>query len=108
MENSKSPIKILHWKIEGKLFGFGTSPEADWKIIFTSTLILTVLAVGLSVYIFLKIDKGEIFVVEKQDEQSEKTLDVSLLQETVSYYKNKEIEFNRIKNLVAPSVDPSL
>lgn len=108
MDNPLSPFKKLNWKTNGRLFGFGTSPECDWKIIFISTIILVALVGVLSVYIFMKIDRGEIFVVEKSDEPSEKSLDVSLLKETVLYYKNKALEFKRIKSLVVPSTDSSL
>ena len=108
MENPLTPMKKLEWKTNGHLFGFGTSVEADWKIIFISTIVLAILAIVLSLYIFIKIDKGEIFVIEKTTEQSETTLDASLLKETVSYYKNKALKFERIKNVIKPTVDPSL
>ncbi len=91
-----------------KKFGFGTSPEADWKIIFVSTIILTILVIVSSIFIFIKIDKGEIFVVEKSAGEGDKTLDLSLLRETVSYYQNKALEFERIKRARTPATDPSL
>jgi hypothetical protein len=101
-------LNKLNWKINGRLLGLGGSPEADWKIILVSTLILTVLVIALSVFIFIKIDKGEIFVVERPAGEGEKNLDVSLLKETVSYYRAKALEFERIKGLVIPAIDPSL
>lgn len=104
----KISLNKLNRKIHGRLFGLGSNPETDWKIIFVSTLVLAVLVVVLSVFIFMKIDKGEIFVVEKSNEQGEKSLDTSLLKETVSYYENKAREFERIKGLIVPAVDPSL
>jgi len=108
MENPLTPMKKFGWKTNGHLFGFGTSAEADWKIIFVSTVVLAILAMVLSLYIYIKIDKGEIFVIEKTAGQGETTLGASLLKETVSYYKNKAIEFKRIKNVVKPAADPSL
>ena len=108
MENLQTSFKKLNWKTDGRLFGFGTSPEADWKIIFISTVALALLVIIISAFIFIKIDKGEIFVVEQSDEQGEKTLDISLLKETVSYYEGKAVEFERIKRASTPAVDPSL
>ena len=108
MENQQTSFKKLHWKTNGRLFGFGLNPEADWKIIFISTSILVVLAILLSVFMFIKIDNGEIFLVKRPAEEGEKTLDISLLRETVSYYQNKALEFERIKSLKIPAVDPSL
>ena len=109
MENPRISLKKLNWKVEGRLFGFGTSAEADWKIIFISTTALLVCVIILSVFMFIKINKGGIFVVEKLVEQKEKTLDVSLLKETVLYYQNKALEFEKMKIATTTRViDPSL
>jgi|SRR3989344_9072915 len=108
MENPQTFLKKLNWKVNGWLFGFGTSSEADWKIIFISTVVLAVLVIVLSVFIFIKINKGEIFVVKKSAEPEKKTLDLSLLRKTVSYYENKALEFERIRSVKTPAVDPSL
>lgn len=109
MRNQQTSYKKSVWKIGGRLFGFGTSPEADWRIILISTIILAVLVLAFSVFLFTKIDKREIFVVEKSEEQREKALDISLLRETVFYYQNKALEFERIKNATSTeAVDPSL
>lgn len=107
MENPRAFLKKLNWKINGRLFGFGTSPDADWKIIFISTTILATLVIALSIFMFIKINKGGIFAVEKLVEQEEKVFDVSLLKETVLYYQNKALEFERIKQSVVPATDPS-
>ena len=108
MINLYTSLKKFKWRVGGHLFGFGTSPQADWKIIFISTLVLTLLALVLSGFIFIKIDKGEIFVIDKPLEQRGKTLDISLLKEIISYYQGKAREFERIKSLVVPATDPSL
>lgn len=108
MENSRMSMKKWNWRINGRLFGFGTSPEADWKIILILTMILAVLVIVLSAFMFIKINRGEIFVVKRSIEQEEKVLDTSLLRETVLYYQNKALEFEKIKNSVTPATDPSL
>ena len=108
MDNLRKFFAQLNVQKDGRLFGHGTSPEADWKIIFISTMVLAVLVIGLSTFVFIKIDRGEIFVVEKLAEQGDKILDLSLLRETVSYYQDKAVEFERIKRVKTPSVDPSL
>ncbi|MDO8569627.1 MAG: hypothetical protein Q7R89_02530 [bacterium] len=105
MKNPRTSLKKLNWKVKGRLFGFGTSAEADWKIIFISTTILTILVVALSVFMFIKIYKGEIFVIERSAEQEKKVLDTSLLKETILYYQNKALEFKRIKSSVTPATD---
>ncbi|MBI2086747.1 MAG: hypothetical protein HYT69_01070 [Candidatus Zambryskibacteria bacterium] len=85
----------------------GKNSENDWKIIFSSATTLVVLFVFLSIFVFIKIDKGEIFLVERLSEE-EDTLDIAALKETVSYYENRALEFENIKNTTTPAVDPSL
>jgi len=108
MENLKTFFKKSDLKFSGNLFGFGTSPEADWKVIFISSAILAIAFVSFSVYIFIGVDKGEIFVSEKSVGQEGQIFDSALLAETVSYYEAKALEFTEMKKAGIPSVDPSL
>lgn len=107
MKNSRASLKKLNWKVNGRLFGFGTSPEVDWKIIFILAMILAVFVIALSVFMFIKIDRKGIFVVERPTGGRGTTLDASLLRETVLYYQNKALEFKRIKSVITPATDPS-
>lgn len=107
MQNRLSNKKF-DWKKNGRLIGFGTSPETDWKIIFNTTIVLSVLVIVLNIFIFIKIDKGEIFATEKTLNEQEQALNLVLLNETISYYKDKAIEFERIKNSKQLVADPSL
>lgn len=108
MKNLHTFFRKSNWGTNGRLFGFGTSPEADWKIIFISAVLLIILAIASSVFIFVKIDKGEVFALDKSLERKGETLNISLLRETVSYYQNKASEFEKIKNTKVSAVDPSL
>lgn len=108
MENLKTFFKKSDLKFSSALFGFGTSPEADWKVIFISSAVLAISFVSFSVYIFIKIDKGEIFVPEEPVGQEENIFDSALLTETVSYYQGKALEFTEMKQEGIPAVDPSL
>lgn len=108
MENLQTSFKKSIWKVGGRLFKLGASPEADWKIIFVSTIVLIVSVVALSVFMFIKIDKGEIFVVQRLAGQGQEALNISILKETVSYYQKKAREFEKIKNEKVGAVDPSL
>jgi len=92
----------------GRLFGFGTGPEADWKIISFGTLIMTLVMIVMGGYVFIKVDKGEVFVTKGSADSVERTLNVSLLQDVVVYYKNKEVKFEEIINSRVDGVDPSI
>ncbi len=108
MEDPQTSLKKSGWKIRGRL-GFGTSPEADWIIILISTMVLTIFVVAFSVWIFIKVNQREFFTMEPLEEEKGKTLDTLLLRETVSYYQNKALEFERIKNAGTSTVaNPSL
>ena len=88
--------------------GFGASPEADWKIIFSITATFVVIVIALSAFIFIQIDKGEIFVVERPEDGDEHMLDIEALREAAEYYQGKALEFDRIRIERASVIDPSL
>lgn len=108
MEDKKTFLnKKINLNFNVRLLKLGENPETDWKFIFIFTALLTVLIITLSVFTFIKIDKGEIFLV-KESTGEEEGLDLKVLKETVSYYENKALEFERIKSTKTSSVDPSL
>lgn len=108
MKEEQTKNKKIYPKFNWHFLHWGRSPEDDWKIIFSITTILVFCSIALSAFIFMKIDKGEIFLVEKTDENTEKSLDFEKLKQAVSYYENKALEFERIKNSQPTGVDPSL
>ena len=108
MDNSKSIFNKISLKRHGKFFGFGTGPQSDWKVIFGLSLFLTLVVIGMSVFIFTKIDKGEIFVIEKPEPQEMVTLDIELLRRVALYYQERAAELDQIRIAPPVSVDPSL
>ncbi|MEK7177014.1 MAG: hypothetical protein AAB719_01850 [Patescibacteria group bacterium] len=99
--------KKLNLNLHVELFKFGKSQEGDWKIISLSTAVLAVLIIALSIFTFIKIDKGEIFSANESVSENG-GLDLNLLKETASYYENKKLEFERIKSSNPTGIDPSL
>lgn len=99
---TKSDSKARHAKLR-----LGRGVEASWKIILLSTIILTVFVIALGVYMYIKIDKGEVFSSEKAPEEKA-VLDINLLRKTISYYQNKAFEFENIDSKNVGVVDPSL
>jgi hypothetical protein len=89
---------------------FGQSPEGDWRIIFTVAALVALLGIAVNVFIFIKIDKGEIFVVDNLATEGGNTLDVAELEETVNYYQNKQAVFENLlrSSSTTAVVDPSL
>lgn len=87
---------------------FGESPESDWKIIFISAVILSVLSISVSAFIFAKIGNGGIFGAEEVSNPEDTALSVDRLEAAVPYYQEKSAEFGRLRSGVVPSSDPSL
>ncbi len=106
MEEQKTTKK--HLKLNWHFFHWGRSPERDWKIIFTFMTLLLFCSIVFSTFIFIKIDKGEIFLVEQPNEEQNLTVNLEKLKDTISYYNSKALEFGKIKNSKPQYVDPSL
>ncbi|MFZ2048866.1 MAG: hypothetical protein WAV25_01025 [Minisyncoccia bacterium] len=105
----KLPFKFhLHLHKNGKLFGWGVSPNADWKVLFTVFLILTVSVFALGVYMFIAIANGDIFLVEKPATTTERSLDSEKIKKTVLYYETRAKKLEEIKSSNNRIVDPSL
>lgn len=108
MNNLRNIFSKLNFRSGAPSLNLGKGPERDWKLIFSSAILLTVFVIGLSFYMFIRIDKGEIFVVERRDDREGRILDVDKLRATVDYYQDKAQEFERLKSQVTQSPDPSL
>ena len=102
-------LKKIEWKQDGRPFGWGGSPDGDWKLIFISTLVLIVLVSAWNYLTFMKVSGGEIFIAEDVSTEEVPLLDVEGLKNAVLYYEIKALEFEKIKNGTTTSVvDPSL
>lgn len=95
----------LHNTKGRRAFAFGSGPHADWKVICYLFGFLTTLTVLICVMVFIKIDKGEIFKIERTEIKGDKLLDVNLLREANAYYKTKKSEFERIVGDLVASED---
>ncbi|MDB5266810.1 MAG: hypothetical protein JWN89_625 [Parcubacteria group bacterium] len=108
MKNVNIQIKGLKLHKNGRLFGFGTSPNADWKVIFIIFVLLFVIASALCIDLFIKVNNGEIFVVKEKTSTPVPTLNTALLDKTVTYYRDRAKTLEDIKANRDATVDPSL
>lgn len=108
METSTNAKKLEAGSMSSSFY-LESNPETDWKIIFISTLALIILTVALSVFAYIKVDKGEIFAAERSSDQKDRSLDLSSLRETVSYYEAKSLELETLRNTALVNLpDPSI
>lgn len=86
----------------------GIHPSKDWRIMLTTTFVVICFLAFFAFYFYLKIDKGEIFVVTREGAGKDAEISEILLKKVVLEIKNKEEFLRKLKegNLV-PS-DPSV
>ncbi|CAN5145900.1 hypothetical protein BH11PAT3_BH11PAT3_0930 [soil metagenome] len=104
----KSITDKIHIHKNGKLFGFGVSPNDDWKVLSVLFGVLMLSAAIFGIYVFVKIGEGDIFVVEKTVISHATTLNQTLLTETLQFYKDRAIRLDSIKAIEATVPDPSI
>ena len=102
-----SPHELFKKKVaESKTAEFGRNARKDWEIACFGFLILILLAIGMSVFVYGEINKGELFLVDKKEKVSLRTLDRPDLERTVSYFTSKEEKFEALKRRPLSTVDP--
>ena len=104
----KIKIKGINLYKNGRLFGFGVSPNDDWKILFTIFLILIMAVSLLGVYMFIAIANGDIFLVDQTPAPIIEKLNITQLQKTILYYDTRAKNLEVIKVNNNQVIDPSL
>ena len=104
MKKVEGPTFVGHFKREQSL----TNVKRDWGIMMSVFLLFVVASLIFSVYLFSQISRGEIFVVQFNNTEGVETIDKNLLQETISFFDNKEERFNELRDNTPSFVDPSL
>ena len=97
-------------------FGFGGKrhqrslihPARDWKIILFIFSITNIIIAIFSAYLFLQINKGEIFLVEPTQTTIADTIDREALTETLLLFEKKTLNLEALKRNRPTLVDPSL
>ena len=85
---------------------FGRDARADWRVICFTFIFLNLVSIGVSVFVYGKINKGEIFLVDKSEQVSVKTLGRFELEQTVHYFNEKQDRFDALLQRGLPTVDP--
>ena len=91
---------------ESETAQFGRDARADWKMLCFAFLILTVCMVGVSVFVYAKINKGELFLVDKKTTVSLKMFDTFKLEQTISYFSDKKKRFESLQEKGISTFDP--
>ncbi len=95
----------LGYKNHGRLLGWGSGPDADWRVMFSVLLIFILIAVIFSVQNFLNIWSGSFDAGVSAGKVS--TIDKNLLQKEAAYYTDKQTQFNLTLTTKDTTPDPS-
>ena len=79
----------------------------DWKIIFSVFVVTVLISALFSIYLFLQTSQGEIFIVHRNNVSLD-TINRTLLDDTLSFFENKERRFIEMSENKPRFVDPSL
>ncbi len=96
------------FKKRPKSAGVLINPNRDWKIILFSFCMVALALVCLSAYLFLKIDRGDIFKAEQKNESTSEVVNRELLDSTVERFEAKKAKLIEIETERHISADPSL
>jgi len=109
--NIQKILKNIKARLDKQRFQPGrsvTHPTRDWKIILGAFTALNIVIIILSTFLFLQINKGEIFLVDSTSPSTVDSIDKVLLKETLSFFEEKERVFESLKRNKPTLVDPSL
>lgn len=111
IDNIKNIFKkhSLHFEFGGKHHQRNLMhPARDWKIILFIFSITNIILAVFSAYLFLQINKGEIFLVEPTQAIIVDTIDREALKEVLLLFEEKSRNFEDLKRNKPTLVDPSL
>ena len=83
-------------------------PMRDWKILFVVFVMLNVAIIAFSAFLFLEINRGDIFLVEPTAPSGIDTVDRDELREALLSFEEKARQFEALKTKKPTLADPSL
>lgn len=75
--------------------GGSTHPKRDWLILFIVFLVVLIGIILFSVYLFLEINRGELYTLSSASSQKLDTIDRTLLTETLTSFEEKARRFSK-------------
>jgi len=80
----------------------------DWKIMLILFFLMVVLIAGLNIFLFLKINSGDIFISNGTREASEASINKEDLNRVITLFADKTINLEILRKEKRASFDPSL
>jgi hypothetical protein len=92
------------YKNHGRFLGWGSGPDADWKVMFTTFLILLAVSTLLNVILYRNAKSS----FETGDVSVELPVDKEELRRTANFYEEKKLDFESVSKTPETISDPSI
>ncbi|MEN9614367.1 MAG: hypothetical protein RLZZ347_674 [Candidatus Parcubacteria bacterium] len=86
----------------------GKNPAADWQLLFGLFVLFLLAILAFSGFILYQINEGDIFLAEKKDSQTIRTIDRDALKMLVGQFKLSDRRFEELKADKPGLVDPGI
>lgn len=108
-EHSKKKTHgVLLKKVQNGFRAIGSNPVIDWEIIFFISTFLIIAVMSYGTYIFYKVDKGLLNVVEEKSPGKIVTIDRTALRTIIEQFDLKKATYDDLRSQKIRYVDPSI
>lgn len=92
--------------VESEAAQFGRDARRDWQTVFIAFLLFNLVSVALNLFVYERINKGELFLVDKREPVTLGTVNRFDLEKTVSFFEEKRRKFESLKSTPLSIPDP--
>jgi hypothetical protein len=108
LPNFKNIFSRFSFHKRGQYKTISEKSNHDWKIIIVSFIILAIIILAGSLYMFIGVSRGDIFLVEQKTEGVVQTINKDELANTVKFFESRKAHFEELKANRPTVGDPSL
>ena len=98
----------LTMRSESEAVQFGRDARRDWQFVFITFLVLNILSVALGIFMYSRVNSGEIFLVDKRVLASQSALDKVAFEKIVGLFEERRGLFETWQTSTLSTRDPFL
>ncbi len=84
------------------------TPHSDWRTLVIIFTILVIAVGSASFYIFVQIERDEIFLAKEGEKTNVKTLDTQRLKDTIKAFEQRKTDLETLRAERPSIIDPSM
>lgn len=107
-------IHLFRKKENAEALGMNTSTDfsmkayRDWKILLLSAIVISVVVIALEVYLFWRVNYGDIFMAPSIIQNEATVTDEKLFENITNFFDERTAKFEAWKIVPGGEIDPSL